>query len=464
MTQRIHFVGIKGAGMSALAQIAGKMARAVITGSDTEQVYFTDKLLQREGIEVRPFAPANVDEADIVVHSPAYGAEHPEIRRARTLGLPVYSYPEFLGRLMAEKNGICIAGTHGKTTTTAMIGKIMLDARLDPCLLVGSEVPCLSGNALVGAGDYFVIEACEYRRHFLNYAPLFLVITNIELDHPDYFHNIEDVTAAFAEFAGALPAAGGLIIWDEEPRRLDMRTPATVTTFGFGAGADVRAVNAEFSGGGSRCDVHVDGRPAGRLDLPLPGRHNILNALAAAALTMRLGVPPEQALAALTGFNGTKRRFETLGRRNGALVVDDYAHHPTEIRATLNAARLSYPRRRIRAVFQPHTYSRTRRLLPDFALSFSEADEVVLAEIFPSARESREEQQLSSRRLAELIADSGVRARYFPTLAEITAYLCRTLRSDDLVLTLGAGDVYRVAEDLLPAAGEPAAKAVSENR
>jgi UDP-N-acetylmuramate--alanine ligase len=338
-----------------------------------------------------------------------------------------------------------------------MIGKIMLDAELDPCLLVGSEVPCLHGNAHVGAGDYFIIEACEYRRHFLNYAPLFLVITNIELDHPDYFRNIDDVAEAFAEFAGALPPAGGLIIWDEEPRRPAIRTQAAVTTFGFGEQADVQAVNIGFSGEGSRFDVRLRGEPAGSLHLAVSGRHNILNALAATALALRAGVPLERSLSALAGFNGTKRRFETLGHLNGAPIIDDYAHHPTEIRATLSAARLSYPRRRVRAVFQPHTYSRTQRLLPDFALAFAEADEVVLAEIFPSAREKKEKQQLSSKQLAALITDTGVPARYFPTLPEITAYLSRTLRPDDLVLTLGAGDVYRVAADLLPGAGVPAA-------
>jgi UDP-N-acetylmuramate--alanine ligase len=448
---RIHFVGIKGAGMSALAQITREMARADITGSDTEQVYFTDELLARAGISVLPFAAANVDAVDIVVHSPAYGEEHPEIMRARSLGLPVYSYPEFLGRMMAAKRGVCIAGTHGKTTTTAMIGKIMIDAGLDPCLLIGSDAPCLNGNARVGDGEYFVIEACEYRRHFLNYAPVFLVITNIELDHPDYFRSIEDVTDAFAEFAGALPASGGLIIWDEEPRRHSIRTKAAVTTFGFGAEADVRALNVEYGDGGSCFDVCAHGEMLGKLRLPVYGRHNILNALAALTLALCAGVAPAPALAALAGFSGTKRRFEMLGRKNGAPVIDDYAHHPTEIAATLSAARLSYPNRRIRAVFQPHTFSRTQRLLPDFALSFSDADEVILAEIFPSAREKKEPQSLSSGRLAAMIACSGVKTSYFPALGEITDYLRRTVCPDDLVLTLGAGDIYRVAEDLLAA-------------
>jgi UDP-N-acetylmuramate--alanine ligase len=452
LTQRIHFVGVKGAGMSALAQIARRMPGAEVTGSDTKQIYFTDELLRRAGIDVWPFAAANVDQADIVVHSPAYGEDHPEITRARAHGLPVYSYPEFLGRLMAKKRGVCVAGTHGKTTTTAMIGKIMLDAGLDPTLLVGSEAPCLGGNAHVGAGDYFVIEACEYRRHFLNYAPLFLVVTNIELDHPDYFRSLDDVAAAFAEFAGALPAEGGLIIWDEEPRRAAIRTRAAVTTFGFGAEADVRAAGAEFGSDGSRFDVYAHGECLGNLHLVVSGRHNVLNALAAIALALRVGVPGPRALTALTAFNGTKRRFETLGLRGGVPVIDDYAHHPTEIRATLSAARLSFPRRRIRAVFQPHTYSRTRRLLADFALSFADADEVALAEIFPSARERAETQSLTSGQLADLIKDAGVQARYFPALADITAYLSRTLRPDDLVLTLGAGDVYRVGENLLAGA------------
>jgi len=441
----IHFVGIKGTGMSALAQIALNMQDVTITGSDVAQKFFTDTILERAGITVQEFNPDNVVQADLVVVSAAYDESNPEVAKARELNIPILTYPQFLGKLMSKKKGICVAGTHGKTTTTAMVGKILLDCGKDPTVVVGSDVPCIGGNAHVGKGELFLAESCEYRRHFLNYSPEHLIITNMELDHPDYFKDLNDVLSAFNELAAKLPAHGNLVIWHEDPNRGSIQTKARVTTYGLGPGADIRAENIEFSHAGNSFDVIVEGNKAGNLSLAVSGKHNVLNALAAVALTYRLGLDPGDICQALKGFNGTKRRFERLGTHKGAVIVDDYAHHPTEIQSTLEGARRSYPGRRIRAVFQPHTFSRTEKLFYEFSQSFNEADEVVLAEIFSSAREKKSANNpISSAKLATLIQKSGVTTKYFPTLEEISSYLDQTMTEDDLVITLGAGDVYKV--------------------
>lgn len=436
--------------MSALAQITTKIENAVISGSDVSQRFFTDALLERAGIPVLEFNPANVKNADLVVVSAAYDDSHPEIARARELKIPVLTYPQFLGKLMSKKRGICVAGTHGKTTTTAMVGKILLDARLDPCIVVGSDVPCIGGNAHAGNGNLFLAESCEYRRHFLNYSPENLIITNMELDHPDYFKDLDDVVAAFAELAQKLPAHGNLIIWHEDPNKDKIQTIASITTFGFSEEADVRATNIVYSDKGAAFDILINKENIGNLQLAVSGKHNVLDALAAVALTAKIDIPLETILRALTGFNGTKRRFERLGTRNGALIVDDYAHHPTEIQTTLDGARRSFPGRRIRAVFQPHTFSRTEKLLYEFSQAFHQADEVVLAEIFSSAREKKSaSNSLSSAKLADLIRERGINALYFPTLEEISSYLDETLQEDDLIITLGAGDIYKVGQTLV---------------
>lgn len=450
MPLHIHFVGIKGTGMSALAQITPLIIDARITGSDVPQRFFTDAVLEKAGIIVLNFDPENVVNADLVVNSAAYDNSHPEIARANDLNIPVLTYPQFLGKLMAKKKGVSVAGTHGKTTTTAMAGKILLDAGLDPSIVVGSDVPCIGGNAHAGEGELFLAESCEYRRHFLNYAPEHLIITNMELDHPDYFKDLDDVIAAFCELASKLPPKGNLIIWHEDPNRSLIKTIATVTTYGFSAEADVRATNVIFDDSGSTFDVMMHDETLGKLHLKVSGKHNILDALAAITLTIKLGVPVNIILEALSNFNGTKRRFERLGTKHGAVIVDDYAHHPTEIQTTLNGARLSYPNRRIRAVFQPHTFSRTEKLLYEFSQAFQDADEVVLAEIFSSAREKKAGvNSVSSAKLAALMQEKGITTRYFATLDEISSYLDQTLEEDDLVITLGAGDIYKVGQNLV---------------
>ncbi|MGE4273932.1 MAG: UDP-N-acetylmuramate--L-alanine ligase [Desulfitobacterium sp.] len=448
MPLHIHFVGIKGTGMSALAQVTAQIEGAEITGSDVSERFFTDAVLERANIPVLPFAAANVEKSDIVVASAAYNENHEEISRARELNIPVYSYAQFLGRLMSKKRGIAVSGTHGKTTTTAMIGLTLLQSGIDPTIVVGSDVPSIGGNAYSGQGDFFLAESCEYRRHFLNYSPEYLIITNIEFDHPDYFHNLDDVILAFSEIAQKIPPQGKIFIWHEDPHRESIHSQAPIITFGFSEDADICAKDIQFHDGGSSMKIMAHGTHLGDLHLHVSGKHNILNALAAIALCLEIGIPPEQILKNLGLFNGTKRRFEQIGMNAGALIVDDYAHHPTEIRSTLEGARLSFPDRRIRAVFQPHTFSRTEKLLREFSESFQAADEVVIADIFASARE-KNLNTVSSSSLADLICQQGGNARYINSLDGIRDYLAQTLAPEDLVLTLGAGDIYKVGQSLV---------------
>mgnify|MGYP003903127279 CR=1 FL=1 len=444
----IHFIGIKGTGMSALAQVTAQIEGAVVTGSDVSERFFTDAILERAKIPVLNFSAHNVDKADLVVASAAYGENHEEIARARELNIPVYTYPQFLGRLMSKKRGIAVSGTHGKTTTTAMIGATLLKAGIDPTIVVGSDVPSIGGNAYSGQGEFFLAESCEYRRHFLNYSPEYLIITNIEFDHPDYFEDLDDVVSTFAEFAQKVPPQGKIFIWHEEPQRKHIQAQAPIITFGLSEEADVYATDINFKNGGSTMKLMAHGNCLGQLELNVNGKHNILNALACVAFCLEIGVDLDIILNTLKNFNGTKRRFEHLGQHSGALIVDYYAHHPTEIRTTLEGARLSFPNRRIRAVFQPHTFTRTEKLLQEFSQSFQAADEVVIAGIFASARETNLN-TISGASLADLIKKQGINARYIQSLEEIQNYLAQTLTPDDLVLTLGAGDIYKVGQSLV---------------
>lgn len=448
MPLHIHFVGIKGTGVSALAQVSAQVEGAMVTGSDVSERFFTDAVLERAHIPVLNFAAANVENADLVVASAAYNENHEEIARARELNIPVYSYPQFLGRLMSKKRGIAVSGTHGKTTTTAMIGLILIQCGIDPTIVVGSDVPSIGGNAYSGKGDFFLAESCEYRRHFLNYSPEYLIITNIEFDHPDYFKDLEDVISAFTEFTQKVPRHGKVFIWHEDPHRKFIQAQAPIITFGLSEEADIKATDIQFHDEGSSMKIFAHGNYLGELHLHVSGKHNIINALGCIAFCLEIGIPTDKILESLSRFTGTKRRFEHIGVNAGALIVDDYAHHPTEIRSTLEGARLSYPDRRIRAVFQPHTFSRTEKLLQEFSQSFQAADEVVITEIFASARE-KNLNTISASSLADLICQQGVNARYINTLEEARDYLAQTLAPKDLVLTLGAGDIYKVGQNLV---------------
>jgi UDP-N-acetylmuramate--alanine ligase len=434
--------------MCALAQVSADIEGATITGSDIEERFFTDAILERAKIPVLPFSPKNVEHADLVVASAAYTDQHPEIARAKELNIPVLSYPQYLARLMLKKRGIAVTGTHGKTTTTAMIGLILMQSGLDPTIVVGSNVPDLGGNAHSGQGEFFLAESCEYRRHFLNYSPQYLIITNIDFDHPDYFRDLEDVILAFQQMAQKIPPSGHIFICADDPNRQAIKGKAPITTFGLSADADVRATEITYKDEVSTMKILISGKYEGDLVLNVYGKHNILNALAAIAFCHKIGIPLPKILKSLSTYTGTKRRFEHLGVKDGALIVDDYAHHPTEIRITLEGARCSFPNRRIRAIFQPHTFSRTEKLLQDFSCAFQSADEVVIADIFASARENNLN-TVSALTLAEMIQKQGIQASYIGTIEDIKTYVEKTLAPQDLVLTLGAGDIYKVGQELI---------------
>lgn len=422
--------------MSAVARIC-KANGITVTGSDVDEIFPTDEGLRQSGIvPMRGFAPGNVGSPDVVVASAAYGPDHPEIVAARQRGIPVLSYPEFLGQLMAEKRGVAVAGTHGKTTTTAMLAHMLQHAGLDPQAVIGV------GDAYTGRGDLLVAESCEYRRHFLNYPARIAIITNIELDHPDYYRDIDDYESAFREFASRLPADGLLICCGDDARARALPSPARRVTYGFGADNEYRLAMLP-AGQGNRFTAYHRDQPLGEFTLGIPGSHNALNSLSVIALGSELGIAIGTVREALASFRGVRRRFEHIGEFNGASIYDDYAHHPTAIAATIDACREAMPGRRLWVVFQPHTYSRTAALLGEFAAALSKADCVVLAEIYASAREGGGS-GISSADVVARIAGAATRAIYLPTFDDIVAHLRRELKPGDVLMTMGAGNVYRI--------------------
>jgi UDP-N-acetylmuramate--alanine ligase len=407
--------------------------------------------LARDGARVFEGHDAkHVDGADMLVVSSAVPEENVEIQTARAAGIPVLGRPAFLGRLMQGKRGIAVAGTHGKTTTTAMIASILLEAERDPTFIVGGVLAGLETNARAGDGSLFVIEADEYDCTFLSLEPEVAVITNVEHDHPDCYPTFAEFRAAFERFAALVPVEGLLLAsWDDPVAREIGELQADekpVAFFGLKDGATWRAeeVHPNFAGGGDFLAVR-QGETRGLVRLRVPGAHNVSNALAALAVAESLGVPFRVAREALAGFRGVARRFEIKGEADGVVVIDDYAHHPTEIRATLAAARERFPAGRIWAVWQPHTYSRTRKLLTGFAASFGKADHVIVLPIYP-ARET-DTLGVSASDVVNAMDHGDVRAA--ECMDEALTWLGTEVRAGDVVLTLGAGDGNRVGEWLL---------------
>ncbi len=448
--KRVHLIGIGGAGLSAIARVLMEQG-AEISGSDQELSPVAEALA-RDGARISIGHRAeNVAGADLVVISSAVSASNVEVLAAREAGIPVLKRPELLGQLMEDKLGVAVAGTHGKTTTTAMIASILLEAGRDPTFIVGGVIAGLETNARAGRSHLFVIEADEYDRTFLSLRPATAVITNIEHDHPDCYPTFAEFRAAFEEFAALVPPDGLLVVcWDNpaarqlgEQRR---RAGARVAFFGLGPGAEWRAeeIRPNFAGGLDFLATHEQ-QVLGLVRLRLPGVHNASNAMAALAVTDFLGVPFRVARATLTEFRGVGRRFEIKGEAGGVTVVDDYAHHPTEIRATLLAARERFPQRVLWAVWQPHTFSRTKALLTEFAQAFGVADHVVILPIYAS----REVDTLGVRSADVVAAMHHPDARCAGSLEEALVWLGTEVRPGDVVLTLGAGDGYKVGEWLM---------------
>ncbi len=437
--ERIHFIGLGGIGMSAVARLA--MAKgARVSGSDSALNPVLTKI-KKLGARVHiGHRASHLTDAGMVVYSSSIIPSNPELMAARNKGIPVYHRGQFLAELVQSKKTIAVAGAHGKSTTTAMIGSILMDARFDPTVVLGAELEKLNGNARFGRGSYAVVEADESDGSFLWLDPWAAVITNIDDEHLDYFRNRAEIEEAYRRFAGAVPAGGSVIGCYDDPsvRVLLKKVKARVITYGFGRGAQVRAIRTQFSPGRTVYRLVYSGKELGTITLKVPGRHNILNSLAAVAVARSAGVSFKVIQKTLAAYQGAGRRFQVHGQVNEVCVVEDYGHHPTEINATLKAA-CEWGKRRVRCVFQPHRYSRTRYLMDRFSNCFRSADELILLPIYAASEEPLP--GVNSSALLRKIKSAGHRRAMLKTAPGALEYLRTTARPGDLVLFLGAGDV-----------------------
>jgi len=439
--RRIHFVGIGGIGMSGLAEILAAEGVSV-SGCDLKRSATTD-LVASLGIPVTiGHDPSHVEDADLIVMTSAVKGEHPEIEAARAKGVRVMKRAELLGTIVNEKRAVGISGTHGKTTTSAMIATVLEEAGLDPTILVGGILRNFNSNAKRGSGDLLVVEADEYDRTFHQLHPEVAVVTNIEADHLEYYGSFEAIVEAFRIFVGGVKRGGTVVgcVDDENVARLLRHAEVRPISYGLSEDADVRAVNIEYTELGTSFEVPG----IGFFKLFVPGEHNVRNALAAIGVGRALGLDGETIAAALAKFLGVDRRFQILGDYHGCIIVDDYAHHPTEIRATLTAARAGYAGRRVVALFQPHLFSRTIDFAREFAESLRVADVPLVAPIY-AARE-----QPVDGISARLIADAAPGIEFIDrSNAQIVNEMRRRLKPNDIFITMGAGDVHEVAEQLV---------------
>jgi len=447
----VHFIGIGGISMSGLAEILLKRGFTV-SGSDAHKSELTEKL-EHDGAQVFYGQRAEniIEGIDVVVYTAAVHADNPEFAAAAKKGLPILTRAELLGQIMRNfEKSVAISGTHGKTTTTSMLSEILMDAKKDPTISVGGMLDAIGGNIRVGGPELFVTEACEYTNSFLSFFPTMELILNIEADHLDFFKDIDDIRNSFRRFVELLPEDGTLIINSDikDYEYICGGTPCKVITVGsdpkkshYSAGNITFDQNACAS-----YDLFVDGVKADTVMLGVPGMHNVYNSLAAIAAAHELGIGNEQIKAGLRAFGGTHRRFEKKGELGGVTIIDDYAHHPQEIAATLSTAK-NYPHREVWCVFQPHTYTRTKALMDDFAAALSMADHVILADIY-AARET-DNLGISSKTLADRILALGTDTWYFPSFEEIEKFILKKCVNGDLLITMGAGDIVKVGEKLL---------------
>lgn len=449
--KKIHCIGIGGIGLSAIAEILLNKGFQV-TGSDMKESEITDRLIRDGACIFLGHRSKNVEGADLVVYSAAVGLDNPELQRAAQLGIPSITRAEMLGLLMKDhENSIAIAGTHGKTTTTSMVSLILEDAGRQPTILVGGNLEKINGNVQIGEGSYFVTEACEYMDSFLSLHPKIEIILNIDSDHLDYFKDIDHIVSSFQKFASLVPEDGLIIAYDANPFvHSVIREMDNVVTFGFSEGCDYYVKDIGFDESGlPSFRVFKDTMELCAMKLSVPGEHNILNALAAFSCCRELGVETGSIVRTLESFQGTQRRFDYIGiTDNQVRVIDDYAHHPTEIRATLAAA-ANIPHKDLWCLFQPHTYTRTMALFDDFTEAFDGADKIIMAEIY-AARE-KNIHKISSKELVNEIKKKypGKEVYYFSRFEDIANFVADNSSSGDLVITMGAGDIYKVAEMIL---------------
>ncbi len=455
----VHFIGIGGISMSALAELLHKQGFSV-SGSDLKESALT-KHLESLGITVSYTQQASNISADcsVVIYTAAVHSDNPEMVRANELGLPILERKDLLGQIMKQYRHVAgIAGSHGKTSTTSMLSLMLMEGNLDPTVLVGGVLDGIGGNLRMGSDNYLVAEACEYCNSFLSFFPTDAIILNIEAEHLDFFKDLDDIRRSFRKYSEILPASGTLVINGdiENLTELTEHLPANVITYGI---CDNAAQCASYDYAATDCSFDQNGfgsytlykkkQPLGRISLRVIGMHNISNSVAAAALAFSYGVSFEAVAAALLSYTGTHRRFEYKGSVNGVRVYDDYAHHPSEISATLSAARACVSgSQKLWCAFQPHTFSRTKAFLKEFGDSLALADAIVLADIYSASRE-KDPGDISSADIAALIKEKGKEVYHFHSFDEIEKFLSEHCKPDDLLITMGAGDIVSVAESLV---------------
>lgn len=446
----VHFIGIGGISMSGLAEILLREGFTV-SGSDNKPSPLTKQLEKTGAVIFYGQKASNIIEGiDVVVYTAAIHEDNEEYQAAAAAGLPMLSRAELLGQLMTNyETPIAVSGTHGKTTTTSMLSHVLLSAGADPTISVGGILKAINGNIRVGHSGVFVTEACEYTNSFLHFFPKISIILNIDEDHLDFFKDLDDIRHSFRRFAELLPEDGTLIINGEIPdyEEIIRGLRCNTVTYGSDISMDYRASNITHDESGmASFDFIKAGEFATRIFLRVNGEHNVSNALAALAAADIMGIPVDTAQQGLRDFHGTDRRFEYKGTFNGVTVIDDYAHHPTEISASLSSA-LHYPHREIWCVFQPHTYTRTKALFGDFVKALSCTDHIVLADIY-AARET-DTLGISSCDLADALRENGVDTHYFPSFEEIENFCRENCQNGDLLITMGAGDVVNIGESLI---------------
>ncbi len=454
---KFHFIGAGGIGMSGLARLLIKH-KAIVTGSDQSPTEVTDNLC-RIGADIKiGHTEQNLDlKSDAVVISAAIKEDNPELKQARLRGIKVYKYAEMLGELMNVFEGIAVSGTHGKSTTSGWLINLLKQAGIESNFIIGAVITQLGGSSGVADSEYFIAEACEYDRSFLNLKPKIGCILNIEQDHLDYYKDIDEIVAAFGEFAAGIKSDGMLIANGRDPNVIkiiqQLDSYLKYETFGLDENCTYYAKNIELKDGLYGFDVYYNTDLLGKTRISLPGMHNIFNALAVTATAINLGLEPEQVLELLPGFTGIDRRLMLKGRFGQITVLDDYAHHPTEIRASLAAIRQKFQPKRIWCVFQPHQYSRTRFLLNDFTESFKLADVTIVPEIYFVRDSQSTKKEINAQILVDKLKQNGSQAIFIESFGAICDYLQKNVESGDLVITMGAGDIWKVSDEYISRLG-----------
>ena len=451
--RRFHFIGAGGIGMSGLAKLLVKH-KAIVAGSDQTVSGIIDKLCELGAdIKIGHRADNLNPETDAVVISAAIKDDNPEFKLARKRGCKIYKYAQMLGELMNCYDGIAVSGTHGKSTTSGWLIYLLKQAGLDPSFIIGADITQLAGSSGTGNGKFFIAEACEYDRSFLNLKPSIAAILNIEQDHLDYYKDEDEIVDAFGEFALGTREGGVLIAngTDSNVAKAIGRLPAGLRceTFGLDKKCNFSAQKLEPNDGLYSFDIYHNGQPLGRARIGLPGEHNVLNALAVVAMAINAGLDAGRVLELLPAFTGLDRRLMLKGKVGEITVLDDYAHHPTEIRASLQAIRQRYQPDRLWCIFQPHQYSRTRFLLDDFAESFKLADITIVPEIYFVRDSQSAKKEVNSQILVERIRAKGTEAVFIDGFSRICDYLKKEVRAGDVVVTMGAGDIWKVADEYL---------------